>query len=217
MHAAALFLPALLACLVAGGAAGQGVDSPAAPDVTGGGNVDPATGLALGTPVDEVDGLGSTYIAEVYGAWEVRCLRTGDSRFDPCQMYQLLTDADGNPVAEFNLFDVPDANGVVAGATIVTPLDTLLLWQMRMRVDDGPERQYPFSFCRMIGCFVQIALSQGDITAFRAGNQAIISIVPLPAPDQVVDIGASLSGFTAAYADLVQRTAATIGEPAGSE
>ena len=61
-------------------------------------------GLSLGQPE-----VGSTYIRETFNDWEMRCIVTPENQPDPCQLYQLLTDDQGNSVAEFNLFDVPDA------------------------------------------------------------------------------------------------------------
>ena len=155
--------------------------------------------LGLSTGAPEV---GATYIREEFTDWELRCITAPEGQPDPCQLYQLLRDIDGNAVAEFNLFDVPDEGELVAGATIVTPLDTLLTGQLRMAVDNGQPRVYPFSFCQAIGCFVRLGLTTEDIHAFEAGNSATIAIVPLPAPDQFVSLGMSLSGFTAGFAAL---------------
>ena len=43
--------------------------------------------------------IGQTYTKETNGAWELRCIKTEDGN-DPCQMYQLLDDGQGAPVAE---------------------------------------------------------------------------------------------------------------------
>lgn len=153
-----------------------------------------ALGLSTGTPE-----VGSTYIDAEFGDWEMRCVTAPEGQPDPCQLYQLLRDREGNAVAEFNLFDVPNEGELVAGATIVTPLDTLLTGQLRMAVDSAQPRVYPFSFCQPVGCFVRLGLTEADLAAFRAGNVATVAIVPLPAPDQVVALGLSLSGFTAGF------------------
>ncbi len=169
----------------------------AAQTADGTGSVAEQLGLSTGTPE-----VGATYIREVFTDWELRCISAPEGQPDPCQLYQLLRDIDGNAVAEFNLFDVPDDGDLVAGATIVTPLDTLLTGQLRMAVDNGQPRVYPFSFCQAIGCFVRLGLTTEEIHAFEAGNSATIAIVPLPAPDQFVTLGMSLSGFTAGFAAL---------------
>lgn len=154
-------------------------------------------GLSLGQPE-----VGSTYSRETHGDWDMRCIVSPEGQPDPCQLYQLLSDAQGNAVAEFNLFDVPDEGELAAGATIVTPLDTLLTGQLRMAVDSSPARVYPFSFCQPVGCFVRLGLTADDVQSFRAGNEATVTIVPLPAPDQTVRLTLSLSGFTAGFEAL---------------
>jgi invasion protein IalB len=158
--------------------------------------------LPLGQPVEEI---GATYVAETHGDWEIRCIRQEEGAPEPCQMYQLMVDENGSPVAEFNIFDLPDEGQVVAGATIVTPLDTLLPPGIRMRVDDGQWSEYPFAFCQRIGCFSRLGLTSANLDAFRAGGEANVAIVPLPAPDQIVQLSASLSGFTAGFAALEAR------------
>jgi len=206
--------PLLLAALLAGPAMAQDTAAPAAPaeaaTETETPNTDAATGLSLGETVADENGPGSTYVAETHGDWDIRCIRVEEGAFEPCQLYQLLRDGSGNAVAEFNMFDLPDEGQVVAGATIVTPLDTMLTPQLRIRVDEGAPQRYPFAFCQPIGCFVRLGLTAADLAAFRAGGEATITIVPLPAPDQTVDVVASLVGFTAGFAALEARTAEAI-------
>jgi len=164
--------------------------------------------LAVGTPEGGDSELGQSYFAEEHGDWQIRCIRVEEGQPEPCQLYQLLVDEGDSPVAEVTLFDVPNEGEVVAGATIVTPLDTLLSPQLRMRVDDGPVLRYPFSFCQPVGCFVRLGLTAGDIESFRAGAEAVITIVPLQAPDQTVDVVMSLRGFTNGFEALDARVVA---------
>lgn len=164
-------------------------------------------GLPLG---QEVRQIGQTYVAETHGDWEIRCIRAEEGQPEPCQLYQLLVDENGGPVAEFNIFDLPDEGQVVAGATIVTPLDTLLPPGIRMRVDDGNWSEFPFAFCQPIGCFARMGLTEANLASFRAGSDAYVALVPLPAPDQVVQLEASLRGFTAGFAALEERNTAAI-------
>ena len=162
----------------------------------------PGTDLAIGQPVNE-DGVGRTYVKENFGDWEIRCIKT-ESGNDPCQLYQLLVDGEGNSVAEINLFVVNGNEQIVGGATIVTPLETLLTANLRLAVDRGEPRAYPFSFCRTIGCFSRLGLSAAEVDQFRKGTAANVVIVPAAAPDQTVQLKASLSGFTAGWNALVE-------------
>lgn len=164
-------------------------------------------GLPIG---EEVRTVGETYVAETHGDWEIRCIRAEEGQPEPCQLYQLLLDENGGAVAEFNVFDLPDEGEVVAGATIVTPLDTLLTPGLRLRVDDGTWAEFPFAFCQPIGCFARLGLTEANVAAFRAGGAANVALVPLPAPDQVVLLQASLRGFTAGFAALEARNEAAI-------
>jgi len=157
-------------------------------------------GLIVDETVDDgVTATGEPYLVSQHGDWELRCIKAPEGQEDPCQLYQLLEDQNGNSVAEINLFNLPDGDQLEAGATIVTPLETLLTQQVRVTVDSGQPKVYPFTFCTTVGCFARVGFTAGDIASFKRGNQATITIVPAQAPDQRVELTVSLSGFTAGF------------------
>ena len=158
-------------------------------------------GLALGEPIDETRTPGSTYIRETVGDWSVRCVvvESGDDR---CQLYQLLEDANGQPMAEFTMLKIPEGGQARAAATIIVPLETSLQNQLSIKVDQDAGKRYPFSFCNTIGCYARIGLTQEDVDGYKRGSQALLSIVPMAAPDVKVEVTLSLTGFTAAFDGL---------------
>ena len=151
-------------------------------------------GLDMGTEVVE----DPTYIKETYGDWQLKCFRS-EGQEDLCQMYQLLREDAGNPVAEFSLFKLPEGSQATAGATIVVPLGTLLTRELLVSIDGGQSKSFSYSFCSAVGCFARIGLTAADVDAFKRGAAASLQIVPAQAPDQKVNIKVSLTGFTAAY------------------
>jgi invasion protein IalB len=155
-------------------------------------------GLSGGTVVEETRAVGDTYFKGTFDDWSLRCIVTEDGN-DPCQMYQLLSDGAGSPIAEFTMFRLPEGAQASAGATIVAPLETSLEQGLTIKVDDAPARRYPFAFCNTVGCYARIGLTDEDVDAYRRGSQAIVRIVPIAAPDQNVNVGLSLKGFTAAF------------------
>jgi len=154
-------------------------------------------GLALGEEVVE-EGVGSTYIASEHGDWEMRCVRAADGN-DPCQLYQLLADEQGNAVAEISVFGLPAGQQAAAGATVITPLETLLTAQLTLAVDGGAAKRYPYTFCAATGCFARIGFTGADVAAFKAGAAATMTLVPAAAPDEKVLLKVSLNGFTAGF------------------
>ncbi len=142
------------------------------------------------------DGIGSTYLAATHGSWEQRCVRTEDGA-DPCQLYQLLKDGEGNSVAEINLFSLPPGSEAAAGATAIVPLGTLLTEGLLLAVDTAEPKRYPFSWCSDVGCIARLGFTAEEVEALRKGSAATLSIVPVMAPDQRVTLNISLSGFTA--------------------
>lgn len=160
----------------------------------------PLTALSTGEVLGEEMGDGS-YIGNTHGDWELICIAIPDEP-DPCQMYQLLRDDEGNATAEVTLFPLPPGGEAVAGATILTPLETLLTAQLVMQIDGGAAKRYPFTFCAAVGCIARVGFTAEEVDAFRRGAAATWTVVPVAAPDQSVDLTMSLIGFTAAFEEL---------------
>jgi invasion protein IalB len=167
----------------------------------------PATDLSLGQ--ETPSGLGETYVKAAFEAWEQRCIRT-ESGVDPCQLYQLLKDQTGNPVAEITVFGLPAGTQgpAVAGANFIAPLETLLTAGLELQVDAGTAKTYPFSTCNFQGCIARVGLTAEEMAAMRAGAVAKLTIVPFVAPDQRVVLEASLKGFTAGMKAVDEANAA---------
>lgn len=174
-----------------------GTDQAATEGDTGSENATGAEDLDMGQEVVE----DPTYVKETYGDWQLKCFRS-EGQEDLCQMYQLLTEEAGNPVAEISIFKLPENGQAEAGATIVVPLGTLLTKELLLSVDGGKARSFSYSFCSVVGCFARIGLTSADLETFKRGANAILQIVPAQAPDQKVNINASLKGFTAAYENV---------------
>lgn len=169
-----------------------------AQDTTEGqGGAAPGGDLELGVVVSDDPEIGQAYIREEIGDWSLRCVRVPEGQEEPCQLYKLLTDEAGNSVAEISFFRLPEGAPAEAGATIVTPLETLLTAQLTLAVDAEPARRYPFAFCTQVGCISRVGFTSEELDSFRRGSEAVITIVPAAAPDQQVILRMSLNGFTA--------------------
>ena len=49
------------------------------------------------------------------------------------------------------------------------------------------------------GCIARIGFTGEEITQFKKGAKAVMTIVPAAAPDQKVNVEISLKGFTAGF------------------
>lgn len=163
-------------------------------------------GLSMGTeagaparmPTRDEAEVGQAYLAATFERWEQRCEKTAEGK-DPCQLYQLLNDKDGNAVAEFTIFSLPEGGEATAGATIVAPLETLLTANLGIKVDSDKGKLYPFTFCTAVGCVARVGFTADEVSGFKKGAKATMIIVPAAAPDVTVDLEISLKGFTAGY------------------
>jgi invasion protein IalB len=207
-----LFSLAVFATLTALPAAAQDNQAPTE------GQAPAAGGLSMGEPVSPDGGaLGAPYVKAEHGDWDIRCIRT-ESGEDPCQLYQLLNDEQGNAVAEFTLFPLLPAQGeAVAGGNIISPLETLLPEGVTLAVDGGEARRFPFHFCTEVGCVARIGYAEADIDRFKRGSEAIVGIVPVVAANQRITLKISLSGFTAGWEALLAEAAAAAEAAGASE
>ena len=154
--------------------------------------------LDLGEPIQEGSQIGETYVKEKFGDWNLACIKT-ESGQDPCSLVQTLLDKNGNPTAEITLFRIEPGGQAAAGASVLVPLETLLPAQLAISVDGQPGKRYNYTFCNQIGCVANIGLTQDDIDAFKKGATATFVLRPAQAPDQVIELKLSLTGFTAGY------------------
>lgn len=161
--------------------------------------------LSMGTP--PADGVGSTYSKATFEAWDQRCVKTEDGN-DPCQLYQLLKDAEGTSVAEINMFSLPEGGQAAAGATIIVPLETLLTAGLRFGIDTAEPKVYPFTFCAQIGCVARVGFTAEELAAFKKGAKGVLTIVPAVAPKNTVTVDVSLKGFTAGFDAVTASNAA---------
>lgn len=185
----------------------QEAEAPAAPTA----DAPAAEGLSMGEAPADPNGPGSMYVEAEFNDWEQRCIREEDGT-NPCQLYQLLQDGEGNNVAEFSLFNLPAGNQAAAGATIIVPLETLLTANLVMKVDNAPEKVYPFSWCSNVGCVSRVGFTQAEVDAFKNGSKAVLTIVPVVAPDQKVALDLSLSGFTAGFTAVTEANTKNAGQ-----
>lgn len=141
--------------------------------------------------------VGDVYLKETIQDWELQCIRVEEGQTEPCQMFQLLTGAEDNPVAEITIFRLPEGGQVVAGATIIVPLGTSLQEQLVVAVDGGSPRRYPYAYCDQVGCHARLGLTDEDVARFKRGAVASMKLASFFGQEENVTI--SLKGFTAAF------------------
>ena len=144
---------------------------------------------------------GQAYDKGIFGDWTLRCVKN-DKIPEMCQLFQLMKDASGAPVAEFNLNTLSKTGPVLVGANVITPLETLLPAQLTIRVGKNDAKRYPFAFCVKIGCVARIGLTAEDLNFYRKENVAAVTMVPAATPNQPQTVLLSLKGFTAGHAAM---------------
>ena len=164
----------------------------AAPDADAPAGTAPAEGAAAEPQA------GQYYARDTHGDWTIRCVKAGQG-LDPCELYQLMKDGDGNAVAEMTLIPLRNSE-VAAGATLVAPLETDLMHGIGFAVDNAQPRGYPFAVCTPVGCVSRMGFTEAELNGLKRGNKAKVTLLPFGGdPKQPVELNLSLSGFTAAF------------------
>ena len=185
------FKAVFLAAMLMQGSAALAQDTPADE------GAETATDLDLGQPAGPA--VGQPYILQEFGDWAMRCVRAPEGEPEPCNLYQLLSDDQGNAIAEVSFFRLPEGAQAAAGATIVVPLETLLTQQLTIAVDGQNARSYPFRFCNAGGCVARLGFTAEEVEQFKRGAAATVRLVHAANPGQEILLDLSLNGFTAGY------------------
>lgn len=165
----------------------------------------PAQDTAAGAAPAQPEG---PVVAATHRDWEILCTAIDAEGTQACEMYQLLRDPNGSPIAEISIAALPLGSEFAAGATVTTPLETFLPTGLGFRIGQAEEMRIEgFRVCTVVGCIVRMGLSADEVDQMKAGSSASIIIAPFVAVDQPIEIVISLAGFTAAYDDLQTRLA----------
>lgn len=162
----------------------------------------PSAPVPTTAPTIEQAQVGQTYAKSSHGDWILRCMKTPEGK-DPCELYQLLKDAQGASVAETSI--LPMTGNVKAVVTFVSPLETDLQAGLGLQIDSGKAGRYPFMLCAPVGCISRIGLTDAELTPMKKGNKATVTLLPFGAPkEQMVQLALSLKGFTAGMDALAE-------------
>ncbi|WP_126155291.1 invasion associated locus B family protein [Paracoccus haematequi] len=161
----------------------------------------PASDSPAAAPAADADAgpqVGQYYAKETHQDWTTRCIKAEQGK-DPCELYQLLKDGEGNSVAEMTL--IPLRNGeVAAGATLIAPLETDLIQGLGFAVGTAEPRGYPFNFCAPVGCVSRMGFTAAELDALKRGANATVTLLPFGGDrENPVRLTLSLAGFTAAF------------------
>jgi len=149
-------------------------------------------------PVAPANPAADQLTKEKFGDWEKRC----DTSNGECIINYLARDAEQNPVAEINIQKLSEGGDAVAGATVISPLGTLLTSGIRLQVDGGRALQYPFAWCTQQGCFSRFGLTQDSIDSLKHGAIATVTIYSVSNRNKPILLNVSLNGFTTAFDSL---------------
>ncbi|MDR6265328.1 MULTISPECIES: invasion associated locus B family protein [Rhodobacterales] len=148
---------------------------------------------------------GQGYLKEEHGQWQVRCIKAPEGEEEVCRLFNLLTDKDGNSIAQLDMQALPKGGKAVAGVDMATPLGTLLTAQLVMKIDAAKAKRYPYTWCDNLGCYARFGMTAGEIDAMKKGVTTVVTIASVAAPEEPLELELSLSGFTAAWTAIAPK------------
>ena len=137
---------------------------------------------------------------QVFEDWTITCIADPDNELGQlCSAsHRTINDQTQKPVLEIQVGFPPD--GTPARAVIRVPLVVLLEPGLRLQVDEGDPRVFPYEICRPRGCEVYLQMDQALYAAMSSGAAGKVTVRVLPG--QNVTVPFSLKGFTAALSSL---------------
>lgn len=159
-------------------------------------------------PAEPVQAAPSTVTPpQRFGDWTRRCTANPPKEASPpkqgeqevCFITQQLVDQNNQrPVLKITIgFFRPNRQPL---AVIAMPLGVPLAGGVQVGVDGQRVAGVPFQVCREDGCQAYLPLSEEVLSAFKAGNQGVMQLHANQ--DQPLNMGFSLSGFTAGYGSI---------------
>lgn len=143
------------------------------------------------------------YIKERIKDWNLKCIEPINS-IERCEANQIIFNQKQQPVAEISIFKLPQGQVATAAATIIVPLETVLIEGLVLAIQDLEPKKYQFKFCNSLGCYSQIGLTNKEIEALKSKGKASIFLKHLSSGDQQIAIPISLSGFTTTFSKATQ-------------
>jgi invasion protein IalB len=143
------------------------------------------------------------YVKERIKDWNLKCIEPINS-IERCEANQIIFNQKQQPVAEISIFKLPQGQVATAAATIIVPLETVLIEGLVLAIQDLEPKKYQFKFCNSLGCYSQIGLTNKEIEALKSKGKASIFLKHLSSGDQQIVIPISLSGFTTTFSKATQ-------------
>ncbi|WP_175497526.1 invasion associated locus B family protein [Roseivivax halotolerans] len=141
------------------------------------------------------------------GSWSLECFASEEQ--PQCQIYQRVEDADAGVVA------LAIAIAILGDGTVQTeialPLGIRFSVPPELRVDEEVSVPLPVGTCVPEGCLVQGSLPSDILSAINDGETA--SVVMQSAAGDVINIPFSISSFSDAFDQLVERAGALPEDP----
>jgi|GEM_PF-2793129 len=136
-------------------------------------------------------------LTQDFDDWQLVCEEIENAL--PCQIRHRIVDhSSQSQVLAFSIVYAPEAG--THAMQLVLPLDFLLEPGVTLEIGDYQVADMPVDYCDTAGCYVEAALEDEAIDAFRVGNTGYVYLTARDA--RRIGLPFSLEGFSKAEARL---------------
>lgn len=135
--------------------------------------------------------------------WAVRCVRPDPAQPKTCSLFQRLNTDQGQTVMTVSVVFADNDSSKDATIVFALPLGLALQPGLTLDVDGLDPKVLNYSHCNNNGCFASQILDDIRRGSFEMGKVLNVRFNTLQ--NQTVNIPASLYGFTAGYATLIEK------------
>ena len=152
--------------------------------------------LAIVTPLlaqAANDGISSSEVRSIHGAWQLRCGQPPGSAAEKCGLVQSVK-AEDRPNVSLTVIFLRSFDGKTRILRVVAPLGVLLPTGLGLKIDNADVGHASFLKCGPIGCVAEVIVNDDLIKKMQTGSSAVFII--FQTPEFGIGVPISLAGFS---------------------
>lgn len=145
------------------------------------------------------DGIGSSEVRSVHGAWQLRCNQPPGSSVEKCGLVQSVK-AEDRPNVSLTVIFIKSFDQKTRILRVVAPLGVLLPTGLGLKIDNADVGHASFLKCGPVGCVAEVIANDELVEKMQTGSNAVFII--FQTPEFGIGVPISLAGFSDGLTNL---------------
>ncbi len=145
------------------------------------------------------DGISSSEVRSLHGAWQLRCGQPPGSSVEKCGLVQSVK-AEDRPNVALTVIFIKSFDGKTRILRVVAPLGVLLPTGLGLKIDGADVGHASFLKCGPVGCVAEVIVNDDLVKKMQTGSDAVFII--FQTPEYGIGVPISLAGFTEGLTQL---------------